>query len=434
MTGRNDPCPCGSGRKYKNCHLAADTAISAAARNDQTSPFHEMDQRLVDELARYAAKRFPEEAEEILESLDSHPEMTAQLGAPWLVYVSSIKGRPVVDWYLEAKGWSLTSAEREWLECQKKSWVSIWEVVRVDHGRGLDLRDVLTGEERSVHEVGGSKSAEPHSMLLGRVVDTSSVSLICGMHSVPLTPLQAQRVVDRVRRRLRRKTAVSPDRLRDERIAWELLQGWSDEISRRQTPPRLVNTEGDPILLTEERWSFDASQRETVIQRVAGLENAHADELEGEASFTILRQDDTVVANVRIGDSTVIASTNSLARADAIRGRVEAACGSLLKNRLRSHTDPSAMMGRSMERSAAPRVTTVEERAVVRELKERHYAQWLNDPIPALDGKTPREAARTKSGRARLMVLLDDFELSESREPEDARVDVGKMRRLLGVE
>jgi uncharacterized protein len=24
--GRNDPCPCGSGRKYKNCHGAADTA------------------------------------------------------------------------------------------------------------------------------------------------------------------------------------------------------------------------------------------------------------------------------------------------------------------------------------------------------------------------------------------------------------------------
>jgi preprotein translocase subunit SecA len=22
-TGRNDPCPCGSGRKYKNCHGAA---------------------------------------------------------------------------------------------------------------------------------------------------------------------------------------------------------------------------------------------------------------------------------------------------------------------------------------------------------------------------------------------------------------------------
>ncbi len=29
-TGRNDPCPCGSGKKYKKCHLAADEAAAAA--------------------------------------------------------------------------------------------------------------------------------------------------------------------------------------------------------------------------------------------------------------------------------------------------------------------------------------------------------------------------------------------------------------------
>jgi len=26
--GRNDPCPCGSGKKYKKCHLAQDEAQS----------------------------------------------------------------------------------------------------------------------------------------------------------------------------------------------------------------------------------------------------------------------------------------------------------------------------------------------------------------------------------------------------------------------
>jgi hypothetical protein len=25
-TGRNEPCPCGSGKKYKKCHMAADEA------------------------------------------------------------------------------------------------------------------------------------------------------------------------------------------------------------------------------------------------------------------------------------------------------------------------------------------------------------------------------------------------------------------------
>jgi hypothetical protein len=30
--GRNDPCPCGSGKKYKQCHLAADEAKAREER------------------------------------------------------------------------------------------------------------------------------------------------------------------------------------------------------------------------------------------------------------------------------------------------------------------------------------------------------------------------------------------------------------------
>ena len=32
--GRNDPCPCGSGRKYKHCCLAKDEAAAAVAREE----------------------------------------------------------------------------------------------------------------------------------------------------------------------------------------------------------------------------------------------------------------------------------------------------------------------------------------------------------------------------------------------------------------
>jgi hypothetical protein len=32
LPGRNDPCHCGSGKKYKNCHLDQDEAAARAAR------------------------------------------------------------------------------------------------------------------------------------------------------------------------------------------------------------------------------------------------------------------------------------------------------------------------------------------------------------------------------------------------------------------
>jgi preprotein translocase subunit SecA len=30
--GRNDPCPCGSGKKYKHCHLRQDRAAERRGR------------------------------------------------------------------------------------------------------------------------------------------------------------------------------------------------------------------------------------------------------------------------------------------------------------------------------------------------------------------------------------------------------------------
>jgi hypothetical protein len=32
VPGRNDPCPCGSGKKYKQCHLAQDEAAEREQR------------------------------------------------------------------------------------------------------------------------------------------------------------------------------------------------------------------------------------------------------------------------------------------------------------------------------------------------------------------------------------------------------------------
>ena len=36
--GRNDPCPCGSGKKYKNCCMRKDMAAAEAATEDDVNP------------------------------------------------------------------------------------------------------------------------------------------------------------------------------------------------------------------------------------------------------------------------------------------------------------------------------------------------------------------------------------------------------------
>jgi hypothetical protein len=401
-----------------------------------------LDNHLVDEMGAYAVKRFSTELLDEAAIIESYPEIGAQFAVPWLVYVAEFEGRPILDWYLEDRGWSLSRPAREWLAAQKKSWLSIWEVEDVDAGKAIVLHDLLTGERRTVHEVSASKVAERHHVMLGRVVDAGEVSLICGMHPIPLRPAQVAPVIETVRRALRRRTAVAPERLRESRIVWKMLNAWSDAIERSQTLPTLVNTDGDPLLLTQDRWSFARAQRQEIVAQIRTIEGTDAKESESGDVFAVVREgnrrhkdwDNTVIGRIEIRDAAIIADTNSIARADALRLRIEEACDGLLRRGKRSHTDPTAAFANPAEASRAPaRTPTSEEQAMVLDYKERHYAQWLDDSIPALGGKTPREAARTKNGREKLEIILKEIELTESHEPEPARYDVQKLRRALGL-
>ena len=71
---------------------------------------------------------------------------------------------------------------------------------------------------------------------------------------------------------------------------------------------------------------------------------------------------------------------------------------------------------------------------LLRAYKERHYADWIDQPLPVLRGQTPREAVRTKTGRERVDVLLKELENHESRLAEGARFDFARLRAALGLE
>jgi hypothetical protein len=65
--------------------------------------------------------------------------------------------------------------------------------------------------------------------------------------------------------------------------------------------------------------------------------------------------------------------------------------------------------------------------------KARHDADWIDQALPALRGKTPRDATRTPSGRARVELLLKEMELSEATLPAPERYDFSGIRSVLGL-
>jgi hypothetical protein len=76
-----------------------------------------------------------------------------------------------------------------------------------------------------------------------------------------------------------------------------------------------------------------------------------------------------------------------------------------------------------------------EDQAAMHQMISRHWELWTDIPLPALNGKTPREAADDPRGRELLEALLLDFENQNATERnESLRVDVSDLRRRLGME
>jgi len=114
--GRNAPCPCGSGRKYKKCCLAGDRQTSSQERNLEA--IDALDGRLSDELTEFAKARFDSSWRRFIGDFVAVPEVV-QLIAHWFLYHHRIEGQSVLEAYLEEGPRRLSRVEREWLEAQQ---------------------------------------------------------------------------------------------------------------------------------------------------------------------------------------------------------------------------------------------------------------------------------------------------------------------------
>jgi hypothetical protein len=76
-----------------------------------------------------------------------------------------------------------------------------------------------------------------------------------------------------------------------------------------------------------------------------------------------------------------------------------------------------------------------ETQAYPQEAMRRHHEEWLDHPLPALYGQTPREAAKDPLSRQRLVDLIREMEYVDRRESvqSDMSYDWNNMRRRLGL-
>jgi hypothetical protein len=314
--GRNDPCHCGSGLKYKKCHLPMEDAVHARPEPDR-SVLHDFEHQFTKRVMTWAVERFPDDLDQVGDELPFLAEDAAgmKLLLRVLVFHYPLRGSTLVEWYgSEHEG--LSRRDRDWIAAQRASWISIWEVRETVPGKSMILADLLTGEQRLVQEAAGSRDVVIHDAIVGRVIDLGADSILAGIHPQPLPPRLAAEAVEIVRKELGAYVGIA--RLRYYEATLLLLDVWRELIEREQErgAPILVNGDGDPLLFVVDE--YQVRDRDAVVAAIGKLKGAtppHADE-DDNVVICFLRPEDTVIGTATIGGAAELRlEANSVRRA-----------------------------------------------------------------------------------------------------------------------
>ncbi len=230
--GRNDPCPCGSGRKYKKCCAAAEDARSQDARRNALA-------RMTDELVKYGDRHVAwENREDCVAAYfgrsdrDLEESFVVPLFVDWLhLDVPAADGLTCAESYRERRGARLPADERALLDSLVASHLGLYEVTEVRPGEGVTLRHVLFDTTHEIAERLGSRSVDRRDLVAARLVAIGGrTSITSGALLFP--PEHRTALLERLRGAL---GGALPTEVRDLRRAAGIFQQHLDAM--RHAPP-----------------------------------------------------------------------------------------------------------------------------------------------------------------------------------------------------
>jgi hypothetical protein len=206
-------------------------------------------------------------------------------------------------------------------------------------------------------------------------------------------------------------------------------------LSRRFAPATFTNTDGEPLVICDATVrSGDPDEIEAALDetydRVDGEEPPRWHEHVNTRGMPHIR-----ATMVRDGDTLRVA-TNSAERMDRVLAeliRLDPTTRVLddFRRPARDAREAAELAAQLPAGETALDPGAPEVAAMLDEFIREYEARWLDEPIPALDGHTPRQAADDPTRRGDLIKLLDSFPADDG---APGRMSTERVRAALGLE
>ena len=485
-TGRNDPCPCGSGKKYKQCCLSNSISALPGAEMPDTpwSRQRGASDRLTADLLRLLKRDFGDSSfdawadfnqDEDPVSLSEMPHELA-IFSPYVLFewnpektLRRSKEKPqggvVVQAYLKKAAHRLSALEHLILEQAITRPVSFYEIVRVHPGRGAVLRDILIGEETEIEEHSGSEMMRPGDVLYAQLWILPDVATLGRSAPIRIPPDRKVEII-KLRAQLQRKIKKQNRELSAAdltRYADEVRAVYLDIRDALSKPPKLQNTDGEPFL--SHKIHFNTQSAQSTFDALASLawgvtkeDLLEEAELSPDGSlrsieFAWLKKgnkmhpswESTVLGHLKIFGKTLLVEVNSANRAKRIREEIEQRLGSQAIHIGTETESPEQMLKQTKQRKALRGAEErIDEDDLMRDPEVRRQIEaevqkqiegWVRTKVPALGGRTPLQAVADPDGREMVEALLQGWE-RQNEVPGPAsivRPDINALRRLLNL-
>jgi hypothetical protein len=275
IIGRNDPCACGSGKKYKKCCL-----LSSEDSDFQYRRFRQMHVGLIPKLTKFAFEiieaEVVEEAwkdfndHEAVEHFDPDGPMNV-LFMPWFLFNWIIELKPtgstkfkettIAELFLLDKKISISSDEEILLRSSIRCPYTLCELIEVKPGVGITLFDLLRRIKYEVVERSASQTLKRGEIIYCATSEVAGFRFNVGTGPYALRPTAKRDVLDL------RKWMM--DEIGNDSITTAHLHEFEYDIRglylhivrRMLTPPRLANTDNEPFL--PQKLYFDLDSRDS---------------------------------------------------------------------------------------------------------------------------------------------------------------------------
>ncbi|MEK6336164.1 MAG: SEC-C metal-binding domain-containing protein [Acidobacteriota bacterium] len=486
--GRNDPCPCGSGKKYKSCCLTGATTSDFLYRR-----FRHVHSELLPQLTDFAFETVgPEIVAEAWKDFDDQqslgnfdPESTMYvLFMPWFLFSWILEMTPhgsdefcattIAELFLINEQGRLNADEELLLRSSIRSPYTLAEVIGIKPGQGMTLLDLLRRTKYEVAERTASETLKRGEIIYCATSDFAGLKTNVGTGPYALRPT-AKRDVLELRKWM--NDEIGADNIEAEHLhefEYDIRGLYLHILRGMLRPPTLTNTDGDPLV--QHKIYFDIESSDQTFQALKGLAKGRSEnELLRDATTSeglVVKAEISWLGGTRearkrlggpvllgllkIDENHLVVEVNSKQRASRIRRLVEKRLGNKARYRTTliesiesqvekmwqsSADDPFGVSGWSDTRTGgAAGLNSVDDlqpemRDAMKRIARQHWAAWFDLPVPALNDMTPREAAKTEEGRELLESLLLLYEGHQSRDSDNLMApDISYLRRELGMD